>query len=450
MKRRLGSALVAGYLFLCIVLGGSAQGTWGNLALQLLGIGLIAWAAVATRLEGDESRPLGLYVLLVTGLLLVLAQIIPLPPHVWAALPGRTAIADGFSALGYPRPALPISETPFNSVLTVFFAIPAIAAFLATEKLRPSPRWLALAVIAGTLLAILVGALQLAGGRESWAYFYRVTNYGAVGFFANQNHMATLLLVTIPLAAGIMASTSETRRSSAAGRYGLGSTVLALVLVGIALNGSLAAYALAVPVLLASLALLPAAVRWRRFVLPLSAAALVGGVAFVASAPLSTGAFAQGASFSFTSRAQIWAGTSEAIRDTFPAGTGLGSFEQVYRQHEDPLSVTREYVNHAHNDYLELVLELGTAGAILVTLFLLWWAVAAVWIWQSPLSTPFGRASTIATAAVLAHSIVDFPLRTAAISAIFAATIAIMAKDLASAPVRLRGETRPTRHSKIG
>lgn len=112
--------------------------------------------------------------------------------------------------------------------------------------------------------------------------------------------------------------------------------------------------------------------------------------------------------------------------------------------------MTREYVNHAHNDYLELVLELGTAGAVLIVLFLLWWAVAAARIWQSQLSTPFARASTIVTAAVLAHSIVDFPLRTAAISAIFAAAIAIMAKDLASAPVRQRGESRPTRHVKLG
>jgi O-antigen ligase len=140
----------------------------------------------------------------------------------------------------------------------------------------------------------------------------------------------------------------------------------------------------------------------------------------------------------------------EAVSDSFPAGTGFGSFEQVYRQYEDPLAVTQEYVNHAHNDYLQIVLELGAAGLLLLALFLAWWIFAAVRIWRSPMSTPFSRAATIATAIVLAHSVVDYPLRTAAISVIFAASVGIMAQHPRSASVRRRGESRPIHHVKIG
>jgi hypothetical protein len=85
-----------------------------------------------------------------------------------------------------------------------------------------------------------------------------------------------------------------------------------------------------------------------------------------------------------------------------------------------------------------------------MALFLAWWAVAAVRVWTSPLSTAFGRAATIASAVTLAHSIVDYPLRTGAISAIFGACLALMSQRLRSEPAARTGEIRPTRHVKLG
>ena len=45
MSSRFREGLAPAYLLLCLVLGGSAQGIWANMVLQLLGIGVIAWAA---------------------------------------------------------------------------------------------------------------------------------------------------------------------------------------------------------------------------------------------------------------------------------------------------------------------------------------------------------------------------------------------------------------------
>ncbi len=445
----MASPLVAAYLLLCVLLGGSAQGIWSNLALQLGGIALIGWAAVA-RVEDDSgsSGSAPLYLLTLVAIAVVIVQLVPLPAAAWTGLPGREAIARGFAAIGQPLPPLPVSLTPYPSVMTLFAMIPALAAFIATDKLHPAPRWIALAIVAGVVLGILLGAVQVAGGPNSWAYFYRFTNRdGAVGFFANQNHMATLLLVGIPIAAALLASAKSDRRS-AGGRYGIGAALLVLIVVGIFLNGSLAAFLLVVPVLLASASLVPAGLAWRRFALPLAGVAMIAAVGLLVANPIGSGGTQ--ASTSVTGRVSIWLKTTQAIADSFPVGKGLGSFAQVYRQYEDPGEVTGEYVNHAHNDYLELVLELGAAGAILILLFLVWWAVAAVRIWRSPLSTPFARAATIATAAILAHSLVDFPLRTAAISAIFAASVGLMAQHLRSAPAAKAGELRPTRHLKLG
>lgn len=297
------------------------------------------------------------------------------------------------------------------------------------------------------MLAILVGALQVAGGPGSPARFYPISNTGAVGFFANQNHMATLLLVTIPLIAATISS-GGTNHHSKKGIHGLGIILLALILVGIALNGSFAAAILAIPVLLASLALIPAWSRWSRIAIPVAVFALLAGIALLASKPI-TGTASTQEYTAFSTRTSIWSITSDAISLTFPVGTGLGSFQQVYRQLEDPSSVSNTYINHAHNDYLELVLELGAAGVLLLLAFILWWSSTAVRIWGSPLSGRDARAATIVTAAVLAHSFVDFPLRTGAISAIFAASIAVMGVAFETSVLPGQSRVRSGGHVKI-
>lgn len=443
MSQRPRSAIIAVYLLLCILLGGSSQGVWMNLALQLLGIAVIAWAAIAgAPAEEEGDRATAPYLLLGLGLVVVLLQLIPMPASLWSDFPGRQDLARGYSLLGLPLPPLPVSEAPYLSVTTVFALIPAVAIFAAATLLRASPRWLAMAVVAGMACSILLGALQVANGPRSWPYLYDITNAGAVGVFANRNHMGTLLLVSIPFGTALMVSTRAQGSGSRQGRLALGIAGLVLVVVGIALNGSVAALALALPVLLASAALVPAAVRWRRVALPIAAVALIGGVVIVGTNPIPSVATDLGAAESVQSRGQMWSTTETAIRDTFPLGTGLGTFEQVYRQYEQPGQITRSYVNHAHNDYLELALELGAAGIVLMVLFLAWWAIAAVRVWTTPLSSAFGRAATIASAVILAHSIVDYPLRTAAISAVFAACIGLMAQT------RPRGDDEP-RHIRI-
>lgn len=451
MRVRLRSIIVASYLLLSILLGGSAQGLWTNLTLQLLGIGLIAWAALAAEPAEDSSRISALlYGLIAATMLLVLLQLIPLPANVWAALPGREALTAAYRLLGETLPALPLSEAPYRSVASLFWVIPGLALFISVKLLRPSPRWLALAVVLAMACSITLGAVQVAGGRDSWAYLYPITNDGAVGVFANRNHMGTLLLVSIPFAAALLVSARSDKGGSAQGTVAMGIAALILVIIGILLNGSLAAMALALPVLVASAALLPAAVRWRRIALTVSVVAIVAGVAVLATTPIATTLSSDSSSASVQSRSQIWKTTGQAIRDTFPAGTGLGTFEQVYRQYEDPSSVTSEYVNHAHNDFLELTLELGAPGAVLILLFLAWWGGVATRAWTSPLSTAFGRAGTIASGAVLAHSIVDYPLRTAAIGAVFGVAIALMAERLRSTEPSRSRDRRPAKHVKLG
>jgi O-antigen ligase len=90
--------------------------------------------------------------------------------------------------------------------------------------------------------------------------------------------------------------------------------------------------------------------------------------------------------------------------------------------------VDRFYMNHVHSDYIELALETGIPGLLVLALFLLWWVRRTVSIWKADEPDYFARAATIASAGILAHSLVDYPLRTAAMSAVFAMCCALMAE----------------------
>jgi hypothetical protein len=76
----------------------------------------------------------------------------------------------------------------------------------------------------------------------------------------------------------------------------------------------------------------------------------------------------------------------------------------------------------------------------------LWWARRALVIWRADEPDHFARAATIASAAIIAHSIVDYPLRTAAISAVFAVCLALMAEARPWVRQRDRRQSNEARH----
>ena len=450
MLSRARTGVAPAYLFACLILGGSAQGIWQNMLLQLGGVAIIAWAALDRR-DGELARPARhLLILAMIGLALVLVQLVPLPAGLWASLGPRARIAEGFAALGMAVPAEPLSLTPARTLDSILGFIPPIAMFCAMVRLKAyRPQWLAAALILGTVLGIALGALQVAGssGDTPVWYLYQETNVGkAVGFFANADHMATLLIITIPFLVAIptaMKASSVQRYSAAlAIAAGLGLVVV----VGLALNGSLAGYGLAVPVLAASLLiLLPPQSPLRTWVAGAAALLLVGAVVALETTSIGAGKLGEHATSSVESRAQILSTTTRAIRDFMPLGSGLGSFRNVYPLYEQAQQVTITFVVHAHNEYAELALELGIPGIILMLLFFAWWIVAVWRVWSSVEGGPFARAAAIASAAMLAHSVVDFPLRTAAIAVCFAMCLALLA-DGRAAPPKESKELRRRRH----
>lgn len=439
MMSRLRSMAVPAYLAAALLLGGSAQGVWGNLILQLAGLGLIGWSLLLPTQRADETRvPAGL---LVATLLLVGVQLLPLPPELWTMFPGRETVREGYRLLDEPLPWLPISLDPYASIATASMMIPAVAAFLAMTRLGAFDiRWLAVTIVTGATAQVLLGLLQVTDG-DGW-YFYEITNYGAAtGFFANSNHLATLLVMSLPFL--VAATATENAAGSPPGRrrevFAVAGGLGLLLLLGIVLTRSTAGALLAAAVLAASVVLVPWSFSGKRVFFGAAAAAGLCAAIALPSFSANDGA-------GMIARAKIWTGTIETSAKFAPWGSGLGTFETVYRAGENPSSVDRVYVNRAHNDYLQIALETGLPGSLILAVFLGWWIHRTLQVWRLGSGTIYVRASTIASGALILHSLVDYPIRTGAVSTVFAACVALMAGARSWRALESARPARPPRH----
>lgn len=432
MNGRSWTYAAAGYLVACLLLGGaSAAGAAANALLQIVALGLIlAWLWRRDVPLAREAR--GPIWIAGAFLVLVLITLIPLPPSLWTGLPFRDQIVSGFQLIGMPVPSLPLSLAPPATIWSLLAMLPPAAMFLLVASLsNEDRRRLAVPLLAVASLSIVLGAFQLLGGTESPLRPYAITNSGSpVGFFANVNHEATLLLCSLPFMAFLAGRAAGRRsRSKRSGGAIISVAVGLFLTVGIAISGSSAGYGLFLPTALASLLIYRRAVVGR-IAWPWTAGMAVVLLIFAAVAlrgPLSSEAFAGDLSDQPTSRRALAATTTRAIEDSFPVGTGLGTFSTVYRRYENPDRVTRQYANHTHDDYLEFALELGIAGLLLILAFIAWWALALVRVWRSEVpGAAMARAASVAIGVVLLHSIVDYPVRTSAIAAVIALACALL------------------------
>jgi O-antigen ligase len=437
MTHYLRQAIVPAFLVFCLLFGGaSAAGFWENMGLQIAAVAIICWSFIVR--SSTPVPPSGRQLIALAALMVLagLLQLIPLPPAVWTALPGRDAVARGFELVGQPLPRLPLSLAPARTIASLLWLLPSIAILVGIVLLgyfRAS--WIAWAIAAVSAVSVAVGALQIAGGDASPWYFYRITNYGVgTGFFANANHLATLLVVTIPFLAALYLNATRKGRSAqrASGMLVILIGSLAVLMVGIVINRSLAGMGLMVPSAVASLLMILS----RKRKLPAWSAAVVvlflaGAVAAVYYAPISNNLTSESARSDPSSRFQSFQIGSKAAADYMPFGSGIGTFPQIYPSYEDPATISRFYMNHVHGDYIELALETGVPGIALILLFLVWWMRRTLTIWRAGERDHFALAATIASGVILAHSLVDYPLRTAAIEAVFAACCALMAEPRA-------------------
>jgi O-antigen ligase len=101
-------------------------------------------------------------------------------------------------------------------------------------------------------------------------------------------------------------------------------------------------------------------------------------------------------------------------------GWGLGSFPVVYPEFRS--FYTNFFVNEAHNDYLQLLSEMGLLGFGVMLWFLVLVyrrALRKIGNWESDVSSAVTLACTLGLTGILVHSFVDFNLQVPANAALF-------------------------------
>jgi O-antigen ligase len=454
MANRAREAVAPVYLLACLLAGGSTQGIWATIGRHRACSDNLAWAGMPRADRPIFAPARQLLILAMVAVLVVALQLAPLPASLWPQLGGREPIAAGLRVLGIAAPAMPVSLAPSDTIAALFTLIPPLAMFVAVVRLKAyRTSWLTGALLAGTVAGILLGVLQFSSGDKMsspW-YPYPQSSFGvATGFFANGNHMAILLVITLPFLAALLASGRRSDRQLKSAMVTIAAALTLVILVGIALNRSLAGIGLAFPVLAVSaLIVLPQRSSLRLLAIGLAALLLVGAVGALATSSTSGAQWSSDMSGSVQGRQEMLDTSVRMMRDFMPWGSGLGSYREAYHLYEDPGTVTNTYVVHAHNDYVEIAVELGVAGILLMIAFLAWWLAAVARAWRQADAGVYARAASIASAAILVHSLVDFPLRTAAIAATFAMCLALLVER--RAPVaRTRDDLWPTRHVVVG
>lgn len=427
----------AATLTLCLYLvaagllgGGGTPAPLAELALQLLAIVLFGGVLLVGSFASMRRASKPVRVIAAAVLLLPMLQLVPLPPRVWQALPGRELVQASLAVIGAEGSWQPVSVAPWATLASLLAMLPALAVLILAARLDDWERRQAVKAIVLTAGAgVVLGAAQLAGLEAAVLYPGGHQEY-LTGFYANRNAMAVHLLAAI---LGSLMLASAPRAGHPSGwLLGVPLLVAALFLTG-SRSGALLLMTIVAPVGGAMFFLVSSP---RRTGARLAAMlAMLGGAVLAMLAAGRSGLAERFAGDPFA-RLSLWQDTLAATAHFWPVGSGLGTFRQAFLPFERLSEVDLSMPNRAHNDYLELALEAGVAG--LVVLLLIIALAVHAWLrkWREgePRHKLLFAAGTLLLMAV--HSIIDYPLRTMSLSAMTALALAIVL----SSPARGRAE----------
>lgn len=396
-------------------------------------------------------------------------QLLPLPHGWWAALPGRGAYAEAASLAGVAHGWRPATLSPAGTWNALLALLVPFAGLLTFAALSPAHRaiW-PRAVLALGVISALLGFVQIAGPAGSALYLYRITNETeAVGLFANRNHHAVFLAALIPLAA--WCARCGFLRWSGGGepvfrRQALFAGVVLLLLLGVLATGSRAGLICAGLMLLcagAMLRLVPedtaqtrrsqraggfgAGVQRWFWVSPLVLGLL--GFLLAGLASRGTGIDRMGSADGIAGlRVQVLPTLARMIGEFMPLGAGYGSFARAYTRFEPAALLGPHYLNHAHNDWLQILIEGGLPAGCALLLALGWLGRGLVRGWRHASGADVRLGLLCAGAVWLClgmASLVDYPLRVPSLMlfAVLATTPVCLALH-ARRPARLAAGTR--------
>jgi len=422
-------------LLLAALLLGGGPGWFGDRLLVVPALGLGAWAC--WRLWQQPQRAGWAFWFLPAAVLAVpLLQLIPLPVELVRLLPGRAVYMNELASVGALPTWMAWTLNAFQTERVLWFTVLPVALYFAIASLGTvEQRRLLAGLVAFGVLSALVGFGQAMQGPTSPLYFYSETNPDdAVGFFANRNHLAALLVCLLPLAAGLMSDRIRVSIGSRDVQRWLLAFGLLVLVLGATATRSRAGFGMLLASVVASVLLLWFApgTRTRWWGSPrawLQATGLVAAVAVVQTT-LYDVLLRFDADPLDDLRVVMARRTWEAAQPFAGSGAGLGTFMDGYGQLGEETADLPLFINHAHNDYVELWFEAGLPGLLLVAVALGVVVYALLQVLRRRAGDDANHGMLLGSGLPLLllalHSFVDYPLRTAAVASMAAVLAAVL------------------------
>ncbi len=412
-------------LFACLWIAGG--GYRGNVPGQVV-VRAASWLCLTAAIlfdAGSFRQQRAILLLLIGAAALAVLQLVPLPPAIWSALPGRHAFDAAGPIVGGPLPWRPMAISPsaalnaLSSLIVPFVTLVLVAG--ADRERRSQLVTLLLVVVAATMA---IGLLQFAGIALRTPLVGRSDE--VTGIFSNRNHFALFMALGCLLTPAWVFA--EGRRPGWRPPVAIG--LIALFALAILASGSRAgmgtgAVAIGLALLLSWRGIRRSLSRYPRWVFP----AAVGGIV-AAAAMLVLVSIASNRAISINRaltvdieqdmRSRGLPTVIGMVKEYFPAGSGLGGFDAVFRLHE-PLDLLKPtFFNRAHNDFIEIVLDAGVPGLLLLLAGILWWGWASLRAWRAGPGTEYmlPKLGSATVLLVLLASAVDYPARTPIIMAV--------------------------------
>lgn len=387
-------------LIACLVLGGgTARGLMIDALLQIAVIAVSTYAILS--LPGRSVSRIGVAffcLVLLSGML----QIVPIGIDLLKMARNAPLLPDIPSLK-----SAPISLSVGRTVQSVIFALVPIYLFIALSKLNSDELvQLIPFYLIGIICNAAAGFFQYSLGSEgsmSGLLGYDVM----VAFFANVNHYSMLLVSSIPfiLYVGIFSN-----------RLVLAVSALVSIMLVLLAAGSRAGIAIGFLIFVVSLTSL----AWRDRITGLIALISIVAIAiFGYGVVVNVGAESLDPEYG---RAYFVSTAIAAIRDTLPFGIGYGTFDLIFSHYEPIEGISSSFVNHVHNDFLEVVLEGGLLGVATLMIFFILFLYKSVKCYNSPQHL----LAILGIVVIMSHSMIDYPLRTISVSIAFSLFVSLV------------------------
>ncbi|WP_347245466.1 O-antigen ligase family protein [Thermogutta sp.] len=478
IHRTIDGVLVGGLALTVLLLGGRSP--WAEAALlatAMTGAILVAIDAILSRrsvhLGGAEWVLLG-------GVLLGVVQLCPLPVgwlHVLS--PQRDQFLPAWqtpetaSMLGeWHVISLTPQETRLGLGLWIAYSLLFVTVVYRVRRIEHVERYLR-SIALGIVAVAVFGLLQylFANGKFFWIYEHPFahTRDAVKGSFVNRNHFAEFVALGIgPLLWWLLfrRPADRAKRSHSTGGFATSSGVeqnvlcwmaLPVVVVALLLSFSRGGITASLVAALVAGGVLAGGGnvrgRWIGIVL-IGLAVVAPAIAIVGPQTVTArweGVFRLQWSEidSAQARTHVWQNTWRAARDFWIAGSGIGSFSVVH-PHYQSARYSAHYYTHAENGFLQILLETGLPGFLLLLAGLI---LLGRWTWIAVAQASDSRhrtAAAVVAAGLLAftlHGLVDYVWYNPALAGVVSVLAGCLARLAQIAPAC--AEVSQTRFSEL-